>query len=59
MTSLIFHSYHFAGEGQPVLDWAIRVKVAAGSARGLAYLHEDCNYLHFSFWILMLLDFAI
>ena len=30
----------------PVLDWATRVKVAAGAARGIAYLHEDCNYLY-------------
>lgn len=27
------------------MDWAIRVKVAAGAARGIAYLHEDCNFL--------------
>ncbi|XP_048433617.1 proline-rich receptor-like protein kinase PERK8 [Pyrus x bretschneideri] len=35
--------YHLHGEGMPVLDWATRVKVAAGAARGIAYLHEDCH----------------
>ncbi|TKY69438.1 Proline-rich receptor protein kinase PERK9 [Spatholobus suberectus] len=35
--------FHLHGEGQPVLDWANRVKIAAGAARGIAYLHEDCN----------------
>lgn len=34
----------FEGEGRPVLDWTKRVKIAAGAARGIAYLHEDCNY---------------
>ncbi|XP_043700765.1 proline-rich receptor-like protein kinase PERK8 [Telopea speciosissima] len=35
--------YHLHGKGMPVMDWATRVKVAAGAARGIAYLHEDCH----------------
>lgn len=35
--------FHLHGVGKPVLDWATRVKVAAGAARGIAYLHEDCH----------------
>ncbi|KAE8701306.1 putative proline-rich receptor-like protein kinase PERK11 [Hibiscus syriacus] len=35
--------YHLHGRGWPVMDWEVRVKVAAGSARGIAYLHEDCH----------------
>ncbi|KAK8478054.1 hypothetical protein V6N11_074067 [Hibiscus sabdariffa] len=35
--------FHLHGERMPVLDWAKRVKIAAGAARGIAYLHEDCN----------------
>ncbi|KAJ8479533.1 hypothetical protein OPV22_023260 [Ensete ventricosum] len=34
---------HLHGTGKPVLDWPTRVKVAAGAARGIAYLHEDCH----------------
>ncbi|KAH0697531.1 hypothetical protein KY290_016221 [Solanum tuberosum] len=35
--------YHLHGKGMQTMDWATRVKVAAGAARGLAYLHEDCH----------------
>ncbi|XP_042425831.1 proline-rich receptor-like protein kinase PERK9, partial [Zingiber officinale] len=35
--------HHLHGEGLPVLDWAKRMKISLGSARGLAYLHEDCH----------------
>ncbi|GMI86410.1 proline-rich extensin-like receptor kinase 4 [Hibiscus trionum] len=35
--------YHLHGKDVPVMDFASRLRIALGSAKGLAYLHEDCH----------------
>ncbi|GMJ08762.1 hypothetical protein HRI_004545400 [Hibiscus trionum] len=35
--------YHLHGKDRPVMDFSTRIRIALGSAKGLAYIHEDCH----------------
>ncbi|KAM0903367.1 hypothetical protein ACQ4PT_018620 [Festuca glaucescens] len=37
------NTLEFHLHGRPTLEWPIRLRIALGAAKGLAYIHEDCH----------------
>jgi len=39
----IYYKLYSSGRHREPLEWSARQKIAAGAARGLRYLHEECR----------------
>lgn len=35
-----------AAKDRPAIEWPARLKISLGAAKGLAYLHEDCEFTY-------------